>query len=110
MVQIIYGPTFYVNYCLIFDPFKDEIDDVYGSLWGGLKIEDDGYINKYIGIDINSFSDGLIHIMQPYLAQRIINMIPGMEKSSAKPTPSFKPPLAKNDGVQTRKNDFIIDR
>ena len=41
----------------------DESDDVYDSLRGGLKIEDDGYINKYIGIDINSFSDGLIHII-----------------------------------------------
>ena len=110
MVQIIYGPTFYVNYCLIFDPSKDEIDDVYDSLRGGLKIEDDGYINKYIGIDINRCPYGLIHIRQPYLTQSIINMIPGMEKSSANPTPAFKPPLAKNDGAQTRKNDFIIDR
>ena len=60
MVYIIYVPTFYVNFCLIFDPSKDEIDDVYDSLRGGLKIEDGGYINKYIGIDINRCPYGLI--------------------------------------------------
>ena len=37
-------------------------------------------------------------------------MIPGMDKSIAKPTPALKPPLEKNEGSQTRKNDFIIDR
>ena len=33
-------------------------------------------------------------------------MIPIMYKSSDKPTPVVKPPLAKNEGFQARKNDF----
>ena len=33
-------------------------------------------------------------------------MIPGMDKSSTKPTPVVKPPLAKNEGAQSRKNYF----
>ena len=49
--------------------------------------------------------DVSIHIRQPYLPQSIINIIPGIDKSSAKPTPMVKPPQAKNDGYQA-KNDF----
>ena len=53
---------------------------------------------------------GSIHLRQPYLTQIVINMIPGMDKSSAKPTPAVKPPLAKNGGAQARKMTLIIDQ
>ena len=32
--------------------------------------------------------DVCIHLRKPYLTQNIINMIPGIDKSSAKPTPA----------------------
>ena len=36
-------------------------------------------------------------------------MIPGMDKSSAKPTPEFKPALAKNEGSQSMKLTSTTD-
>ena len=45
-------PLFYVNYCLIFSPYKDRIDKLYSSLQADFKIEGDRYINKYLEIDL----------------------------------------------------------
>ena len=90
---------FYVDECLIFSPYKDEIDELYASLKAYLKIEYDGELSKYLGIDLDHHLDGSIHIRQSYITQRIPNIIPVMDNSSAKPTPVFKPPLAKNDGA-----------
>ena len=90
----------------MFSPSKDKIIDVYASIQAYFKIEDDGYLNKHIGIDMDHLPDGSIHLRQHYLAQRNTNMIPCMDKSSANPTPAFNPPLKKNEGDQTRKNDL----
>ena len=70
------------------------------------KIKYDGYPNKYIEIDLDSRKDVSINIRHNYLTQRILNMISGMDKSSAKPNPVVKHTLAKNKGYQARKNDF----
>ena len=69
-------------------------------------MEDDGELNKYLGIDLDRRSDGSTHLSQPYPTQSIINMIPGIDKSSSKSTPAVKPPLSKNEGAQVRKNNF----
>ena len=97
---------FYVDDCLIFVPSRDKIDEVCASLQAYFKIEDDGELNKYLGIDLDRCPDGSIHLRKPYLTQRILNMIPGMDKSRANPTPVVKSPLVKNEGYQERKNDF----
>ena len=47
--------------------------------------------------------------MQIYLTQIIINMIPGMDRSSAKATPEVKPSLEKNEGDKARKMNLITD-
>ena len=41
---------FYVYYCLIFSPSNDKIDKVYAYLQADFKMEDDGDLNKYLGI------------------------------------------------------------
>ena len=41
--------------------------------------------------------------MQSYLTQRIMKLIPGMEKSSAKPTPVFKTPIEKMSDLNREK-------
>ena len=79
----------------MFSTSKDKIDEVYSILQEYFKIEYDGYVNKYLEIEVDRLPDGSIHIRQPYLTQSILNIIPGMDKSSAKPTPMVKPPLAK---------------
>ena len=95
--------SFYVDGCLLFSIYKGKIDEVYASLQEDLKIEDDGDLNKYPGIDLDRCPDVSIHISQTYLTQMIPSMIPVMDKSSDKPTPEVKPPLEKNKGSQARK-------
>ena len=62
----------------MFSTSKDKIDELYASLQADFKIEDDGEFNKYLGIELDRRPYGSIHLIQPYLTQRIINMIPGM--------------------------------
>ena len=97
---------FYIDDCQLLNPYKDKINEVYASLQTDFKIEYDGEINKYSGIDLDLRPYGFIHMSQSYLTQQIINMIPGMNKTSDNPTPVVKPPLAKHKGSQSRKNDF----
>ena len=87
----------------MFRTSKDKMDDVYASLQAYLKIEYDGELNKYIVSDMDRLPYGSINLRQPYLTQRIINIIPWTDKSSAKPTPEVKTPLEKTQGYQTMK-------
>ena len=98
---------FYVDGCLMFSTSKDKMDELYASIQGYFKIEDEGELNKYLGKDLYLLPYGSIHISQPDLTQIIPKMIPGMEKSSAKPKPTVKPILEKNEGVQARKMYLI---
>ena len=89
---------FYVDDCQMFSPSKDKIDEFYAFLQEDFKIEDDGDLSKYLGIYLDRRSYGSIHLSQPYLNKKIVNIIPGMDNSSAKQTPAVKPLVAKNDG------------
>ena len=55
---------FYVSDCLMFSPSKDKIDDIYTSLQEYFKIEDDGELKKYLGIELYRLPDGSIHLRQ----------------------------------------------
>ena len=55
---------FYVDDCLMFSPSTDKIDEVYASLWSYFKIEDDGELSKYIGVELDRRPDGSIHMRQ----------------------------------------------
>ena len=69
-----------------------------------------GYLTKYIGIELDHSPDGSIHLRHPYLTQSILNIIPGMDKSSADPNPAIKTSLVKNEGYQARKMTIITDQ
>ena len=101
---------FYVHECLIFSPSKDTIYEVYASLQADLKIEDYGELNMYPGIDLELPPDGSIHLRQPEPTQIIINMIPGMDMSSAKPTPWLTPPQKKMRDIKQEKMNLITDK
>ena len=83
---------FYVDDCLIFIPSRDKIDEVCASLQAYFKIEDDGELNKYLGIDLDRRSDVSIYLRQPYLTKSILDMIPDMYNSNTNPTLTVKPP------------------
>ena len=80
---------------LMFSTSKNEIDEVYASIQSDFNIEDAGVINKYFGIDLDLHPDASIYIRRPYPTQKILNMIPRMDKSSDQSTPAVKPHLAK---------------
>ena len=80
----------------MFLPSKDEIDGVYASLQEDFKIEDDGELKKYLGIELEHHPDGSIHPRQTYLSQIILKTIPVMNNSSTNTTPAVKPLLEKN--------------
>ena len=88
---------FYVNDGQIFIPSKDKMDDLYASLQAYFKIEYDREIKQYLGMKLDHFPHGSIHIRNPYLTQSNINLIPGIEKSSDKMTPVANPHLAINE-------------
>ena len=58
---------------------KDKIDAVYTSMKTYLKFEDDEALEKYLGIDLDWRPDGSIHLHQPFLTQKTINMIPVLD-------------------------------
>ena len=84
-------------------------DEAYASIQAYFKIDDDGNLNKYLGIYLERLPDGSIHPRHNYPTQMILNMIPDMDKSSAKPTPAVKPLLAKNEEDQERKMTLVTD-
>ena len=78
---------FYVYDCLMSSPSKDKIDEVYAYLQEDFKIENDEELKNYPGIELDRRPYGPIHLRQPNLTQKILNIIIGMDKSSADPTP-----------------------
>ena len=75
---------FYVDDCLMFGNYKDNIDYVYASLHEDLKIEDNGEHTQNFRINLDCRPDGSINLSQTYLTQSICDMIPGMDKSTNK--------------------------
>ena len=59
-------PLYYVDDCLMFSLSKNKIGEVYVSLQEYFKTEDDGYLKKYLEIDLDCLAYGLINIRQPY--------------------------------------------
>ena len=64
----------------MFSSFKDKTTHLYASLQADFSIEYDRDLNKYLGIELEHCPDGSIYISQSYLTQRIVNIIPGMDK------------------------------
>ena len=83
------------------------MDEVYAYLQAYFRIEYYGDLNKYRGIELDFRPYGSIHIRQTYLTQRILNMIPGMGKSSTKPTPVVKPPPPQMRDIKQEKITLI---
>ena len=94
----------------MFIPSKDKIDKVYASMQVDFKIESDGEINKYLGIELDHHPDGLIHLTQSYTTQRILNVIPGVNKSSSNPTPANNPLQQKTMALKQSKMTLITDQ
>ena len=98
---------FYVDYFLMFSSSKDKIDTIYASLQADFNIEDDVYLNNYLGIELDHRPDVSMYIRQPYIFQWIINLIPCMDKPSNNTNHAIKPPIEKYQVSQQRKITLI---
>ena len=69
-------------------------------------LTDEGTLTKYLGVDVKYKSDGSFELKQPFLIQRIIDLL-GLEgdyQHNTKPTPATKPLLNKDENGDERKN------
>jgi len=71
-------------------------------------LTDEGSLDKYLGVDVKYKDKGQIELVQPFLIQRIIDLL-GLEKDSThspRPTPATKPLLHKDLLGEKRKNTW----
>ena len=71
-------------------------------------LTDEGPITKYLGVDVNKQADSSFELTQPFLIQRIIDLL-GLERDSrlnSKPTPATKPLLHKDIDGEGRHNSW----
>ena len=88
-------------------------DDVLDKLVENLKrknyiLTDEGSLTKYLGVDIKYKARGQIELVQPFLIQRVIDLL-GLESESTyntKTTPATKPLLHKDLKGESRKNSW----
>ena len=71
-------------------------------------LTDEGSLSKYLGVDVKYKRQGYIELVQPFLIQRIIDLLglEGDSKHNTKPTPAVKPLLHKDLKGESRKNNW----
>ena len=99
----------YVDDCIIVADSMNRIDALLQSLHGGdenFVLQDEGSIDKYLGVNISQINKDLLELTQPFLIKRI-NSFLGIAngKTKEKLTPVGKPLLNKDLGVP-RKYDW----
>ena len=69
-------------------------------------LTNEGPISKYLGVDVRKHKDGSFELVQPFLIQRIIDLLglEGDSKHNTKPTPVTKPLLHKDVEGESRHN------
>ena len=71
-------------------------------------LTDEGSLTKYLGVDVKYRKKGSIELIQPFLIQRIIDLlgIEGDSTCNTRPTPAVKPLLHKDLRGEARKNKW----
>ena len=87
--------------------------EVFEKLVNNLKnrnyiLTDEGYSTKYLGVVVREKQNGYFEFVQPFLIQRIIDLlgIKGKRVHNTKPTPAVKPLLHKDLQSDKRKNKW----
>ena len=86
---------FYVDYFMVFSTSKNKFYDLYARLKAEFNILDCVDLKKYLVIYLYCRSYRSIHLIQPYFAQSINNVIPVLDKSISKTNTCINPSLAK---------------
>ena len=98
----------YVDDCIIISKKNTRVAaDLMKSLKDeGFKLEDEGDLNKFLGVDVQKESDGTIHLKQEHLIQRFLKLVKITEEEHAKDSPSLKPVLSKDTGGLERRHTW----
>ena len=99
----------YVDDCIIFDPKQSNIDEFIMSLHNGVEnfqLTDEGNIKDYLGVELVRHSKESYELHQPYLIQRILDVLDITSEHKTKPTPSVKPLLHRDLKGLERKHKW----
>ena len=94
----------YVDDCIIMTPKPELVDEFIASMKTEYKLEDEGDINAYLGINVTRPAQGKIKLNQPALIRRIIDSL-GLKDDRKHKTPADVV-LNKDIDGQDRKLDF----
>ena len=73
----------YVDNCLIFANEDNTVIELISELKGKFNITDEGdTVEEYLGVKIDHNKDGSFRMYQPHLMERILKVIPGMDKAN----------------------------
>ena len=62
----------YVDDCILMGPSKDEINEIISDLQGELRMEDQGNLDDYLGVNIKREKDNSFTLSQPHLITSIL--------------------------------------
>ena len=94
--------------CCIISESEARTTEIYEEIKGkGFKMTDEGSMESYLGLHINRTKQGEFTISQPYLVDRIIQAIPGMENARITKIPAATDiTLTKDIDGKDRKCDW----
>ena len=79
----------YVDDCILICKTKTEAERLYKQIQQqGFTTTDEGSMEQYLGMQIKRNEDGIFHISQPFLIDRIITAVPSMKNSRSSKTPA----------------------
>ena len=87
----------FVDYCLLFSCTAASISSLILSLQSDFILTDEGDVTDYLGIRVSKHSDGTIHLTQPALIQRVLDLLGIRDGSKTHVTPVIHKGLLHSD-------------
>ena len=92
----------YVDDCIIISKKNTRVAaDLMKSLMG-FKLEDEGDLNKFLGVDVHRELDGTTNLKQEHLIQRFLKLVEITEEEHPKDSPALKQILSKDSSGPER--------
>ena len=73
----------YVDDCILMGPSLEDIEEIISDLQGELRMEDQGDLEDYLGVNIKREADNTFKLSQPHLIQSILNDL-NLDKDNVK--------------------------
>ena len=72
----------------------------------GFKLEDEGDLSTFLGVDVIREKDGTINMKQEHLIQRFLQLVGITEEEHTKESPALKQVLGKDEGGPERRHHW----